>query len=179
MSEHHGKPPTTPRQFVLAVLGGLFAPALVIYMIVKMVVGFHDARAPETDPKAAQEAVLERIKPIGEVSLKAAGGPQTAKTGEQVVNEVCIACHGIGALGAPKIGDAGAWGPRIAQGYETLIKHAISGLRSMPPRGGNPELSDDDIARAIAFMANKAGANFKPPEPKAEEAAAPAEAPKK
>jgi cytochrome c5 len=90
------------------------------------------------------------------------------KNGEQVVNEVCIACHGTGALGSPKIGDSGAWAPRISQGYDTLVKHALEGIRSMPARGGNPDLSDTEIAGAVAYMANKSGASFKALQPKAE-----------
>jgi cytochrome c5 len=66
----------------------------------------------------------------------------------------------VGALGSPKIGDKGAWGPRISQGYETLVKHAIAGLRAMPARGGNAELTDVEVARAVAFMANQSGASF-------------------
>jgi cytochrome c5 len=81
-----------------------------------------------------------------------------------VVMAVCSACHAAGALGSPKIGDKAAWGPRIAQGYETLIKHAIEGIRSMPARGGNPDLTDNEVANAVAYMANQAGANFKSPE---------------
>lgn len=170
MSEHHGKPPATVSQFIVATLGGLFAPALVIYLIVKLVVGIHDGHPKDSDQASAQAAVLERIKPVGEVSLKDTGGPQTGKSGEQVVNEICIACHGTGALGAPKIGDGAGWGLRLAQGYDTLVKHALQGLRSMPPRGGSSDLSDDEIAGAVAYMANKAGANFKAPQPKAEAA---------
>lgn len=180
MSEHHGKPPTTVGQFTLATLGGLFAPALVIFMIVKMVVGFNTNRPQDTNPSAAQAVIAERIKPVGEVSLKdTSAGPQASKSGEQVFNEVCIACHGTGALGSPKFGDSGAWGPRIAQGYDTLVKHALSGIRAMPARGGNPDLSDIEVAGAVAYMANKVGANFKSPEPKAEPAAAPAATAKK
>jgi len=178
MSDHHGKPPTTVGQFILATLGGLFAPALVIYMIVKLVIGFN---THTEDPNgASQAAVLERIKPIGEVALKdTSAGPQAAKSGEQVYNEVCIACHGTGALGSPKFGDSGAWGPRISQGYDTLVKHALAGIRAMPARGGNPDLSDVEVAGAVAYMANKGGANFKAPEPKAEAAAPAGEAAKK
>jgi cytochrome c5 len=67
----------------------------------------------------------------------------------------------VGALGSPKIGDKSAWGPRIAQGYETLVKHAIAGIRSMPARGGNAELTDGEVAAAVAYMANQSGASFK------------------
>lgn len=179
MSDNHGMPPTTVGQFTLATLGGLFAPALVIFMIVKMVIGFQNSHPQDTDPAASQAAVVERIKPVGEVALKdTSAGPQASKSGEQVFNEVCIACHGTGALGSPKFGDSGAWGPRIAQGYDTLVKHALSGIRAMPARGGNPDLSDIEVAGAVAYMANKGGANFKAPEPKAE-AAAPAAPAKK
>ena len=71
-------------------------------------------------------------------------------------------CHSAGLMNAPKIGDKDAWKPRIAQGYDTLISHAINGIRSMPAKGGNPALTDGEIANAVAEMANAGGANFKP-----------------
>ena len=78
---------------------------------------------------------------------------------------------------SPKIGDNGAWAPRIAQGYDTLVKHAIEGVRMMPARGGSPDLTDYEVASAVVFMANKSDATFKAPEPPAApEAAVPAEA---
>lgn len=172
MSVHHGKPPTTVVQFIIALLGGLLVPGLVIFMLAKMVIGIQNSHVADTDPATAQSAVLARIKPVGEVSLKDTSGPHVDKSGEQVVNEVCIACHGTGALGAPKIGDSGAWAPRLSQGYDTLVKHALEGIRTMPARGGNPDLSDTEIAGAVAYMANKSGASFKAPEPKAEAAPA-------
>jgi cytochrome c5 len=98
------------------------------------------------------------------------------QTGEAVYNLACAACHASGAAGAPKAGDAGAWGPRIKQGFDTLIKHATEGFKAMPPKGGNADLDPIEVARAVAFMANKAGANFKEPEAPAAGAAA---APKK
>ena len=67
-------------------------------------------------------------------------------------------------MGAPKLGDAGAWSARIAQVYETLTKHAIEGIRSMPARGGNSSLTDSEMAKAVAYMANQAGADFKAPD---------------
>ncbi len=85
----------------------------------------------------------------------------------------CTACHAAGALGAPKFDNKGDWGRRIGQGYDTLIKHAIEGIRQMPARGGNGDLSDVEVARAVAYMANSGGASFKAPEA---EAAAPAAA---
>ncbi len=182
MSDHHGKPPTTVGQFVVALLGGLLMPGLVIFLIIKLVLGIQATHVADNDPASAAAAVVKNIEPVGVVSLKDTGTPQAAKSGEQVVNEICIACHGTGALGSPKIGDAGAWGPRNSQGYDTLVKHAIDGIRAMPARGGSSDLSDIEVAAAVAYMANKSGAKFKAPEPeaapvadaKAEPAAAPA-----
>ncbi len=80
-----------------------------------------------------------------------------------MVKAVCAMCHATGLMGSPKIGDKAGWEPRIKQGYETLVKHAVEGIRSMPARGGNPGLSDDEVARAVAYMANQSGADFKAP----------------
>lgn len=170
MSAHdHDFPKTTVTQFVLALLGGLFAPGLVIFMIVKMVLGIQATHIEDSDPAVAAAKVVERVKPVAEVNVAdASAGPHVDKPGEQVVKETCSACHATGALGAPKIGDKGAWGPRLPQGYDVLVKHAIEGIRAMPARGGNAELTDIEVAGAVAHMANQAGANFKAPEPKAE-----------
>lgn len=177
MSTHHDFPKTTVTQFTLATLGGLFAPLLVIFLIFKLVSGIQATHVEDTDVKAADAAVAERIKPVAEVNVGGAAGASAGKSGEQVVQEICSACHAVGALGSPKIGDKAAWGPRIAQGYDTLVKHALEGIRSMPARGGNPSLTDIEVAGAVAFMANKAGASFKAPAPAAAPAAAtPAEA---
>ena len=174
MSAHdHDFPKTTVTQFVLALLGGLFAPGLVIFMIVKMVLGIQATHIEDSDPAVAAIKVVERVKPVAEVNVAdASAGPHVDKPGEQVVKETCSACHAVGALGAPKIGDKGAWGPRLPQGYGILVKHAIEGIRAMPARGGNAELTDTEVAGAVAHMANQAGANFKAPEPKAEAAPA-------
>ena len=90
-------------------------------------------------------------------------------------------CHAAGLMQAPTIGNKEQWAPRIAQGYETLVKHAIEGIRNMPARGGNPDLTDGEIANAVAHMANASGASFTPPAPAeaapAADAAAPAAEP--
>lgn len=173
MSAHdHDFPKTTVTQFVLALLGGLFAPGLVIFMIIKLVLGVQATHIEDSEPAVAEAKVVERIHPVAEVAVAdASAGPRAEKPGEQVVKETCSMCHGAGLMGAPKIGDSAAWGPRLPQGYETLVKHAVEGIRSMPARGGNAELTDNEVAGAVAFMANKGGANFKAPEPKAAEPA--------
>lgn len=191
MSTHHEFPKTTVKQFVLATLGGLFAPALVAFLIYKLVVGIQATHIEEENAVAQDTAVAERIKPVAEVNLAAAGGGAAQQRGgEEVVKAICSACHASGALSSPKIGDNAAWAPRIAQGYETLVKHAIEGVRMMPARGGSPDLTDFEVTSAVVYMANKSGATFKAPEPPAapeaaapeaaaDDAAAPAEAPAK
>ena len=69
---------------------------------------------------------------------------------------------GSGALGAPKYGNKADWGKRNAQGFDTVVKNATNGIRAMPPRGGNPDLSDIEMSLVVAYMANAAGASFKP-----------------
>ncbi len=112
-----------------------------------------------------EEETATLIQPVAQVALAAAdaGAEKGSRTGEQVVGAVCGACHNAGALGAPKVGDNAAWAPRLGQGLDGLLKSAINGKNSMPARGGNPDLTDEEIARAIVFMANKSGASFKEP----------------
>jgi cytochrome c5 len=148
-------------QVVVAILGGILAPTLVIVLIAKLFMTVDSAHTPE-DPKLVATQTEERIKPVAQVAVAAVEtGPHVDKSGEEVVKGVCSACHAVGALGSPKIGDKSAWGPRIAQGYETLVKHAIAGIRSMPARGGNADLTDHEVANAVAYMANQSGASFK------------------
>ena len=174
MSEQNvGMSKTTPKQVVVALVTGLLAPVIAIYLVVQLVVGIQAKHIDKDSTAMSEQAVTERFKPVGELVVVDANAPKVEKTGEAVFNATCTSCHTSGALGAPKIANKGDWAPRIAQGYETLIKHAIEGIRQMPARGGDPDLSDVEIARAIAFMANQSGAKFTPPEPKAI-AAAPA-----
>jgi cytochrome c5 len=70
-------------------------------------------------------------------------------------------CHAAGLMNAPKFGDKGMWAPRVAQGYDTLVKNAVNGIRSMPARGGNAALTDAEVAGAVKYMANASGASFK------------------
>jgi cytochrome c551/c552 len=102
-------------------------------------------------------------------------------SGEQVFQAVCKTCHEPGIAGAPKVGDKAAWAGPIKKGYETLVQHALNGFQEagkvMPPRGGNPDLSDVEVERALVYMANRSGANFKEPAATTAAAAAPAAAP--
>ena len=170
MADSHAKmTQATPQEIIISVLAGLFAPLLAIILIVLLVLSIQDKHKPDTTSEAAQKATLERIKPFSTLVALDANAPKVEKSGQEVFEAVCTTCHTPGALGAPKFGNKGDWGPRIAQGYETLIKHALEGIRQMPPRGGDGDLSDTEVARAVAYMADAAGAKFKAPE-----AAAPA-----
>jgi cytochrome c5 len=89
-------------------------------------------------------------------SAPAAGGGDLA-LGEKVFGATCVTCHGAGVLGAPKVGDKTAWGPRLAQGKEALYTHALDGFKMMPARGGNAALKDEEVKAAIDYMVSKAG----------------------
>jgi cytochrome c5 len=113
------------------------------------------------------EAVSARIQPVGAVAIKLEGGP--AKTGEEVYKAQCSACHAGGLAGAPKFGDAGAWGPRLASGYAALLNSAVKGKGAMGAQGGG-DFSEYEIGRAVVYMTAAAGGKFE--EPKAPDAAA-------
>jgi len=111
---------------------------------------------------SAEEAA--RIAPIGTVNIKASGNASKTPVaaakepslGERIYSTACFACHGTGAAGAPKFGDTAAWQPRLKQGMDVLLKHAMEGFNAMPPKGGNPSLSEADIKAAIEHMAQNA-----------------------
>ena len=162
MSEYNDSSKTTGFQVLFAILGALIAPVLVIVLILKLFMGFQST-APE-DEKATVAEVTKQVEPIAQVEVAVVSNvAHVDKGGEEVYNAVCTMCHAAGLLNAPKFGDKGQWAPRIAQGYETLVSHAINGIRSMPARGGNADLTDGEVANAVAYMANASGANFTAP----------------
>lgn len=150
----------TPQQLILVVLLAFVVPVIGIVLIVQLVTS-----APRADPNAlTPESVAARIQPVGHVEFGAgAAAAAGARSGEEIVKTVCATCHQAGVAGAPKIGDKAAWAPRIKQGLQTLVQSALKGKGAMPPKGGNAALSDEDVARAVAFLANQAGASFKEP----------------
>jgi cytochrome c5 len=156
----HEGPIKTPKQLIATVFASFVIPILIIILLINYV-NFGTRDAAGTDALAA-EATAARIQPVGAVVLKPAGGAAVLRGGEEVYTAQCSACHATGALNAPKFGDAGAWGPRIGQGYETLLTHALKGKGAMAPQGGG-EFSDVEIGRAVVYMANKGGAKFDEP----------------
>jgi len=162
----------TPQEVIISLLAGLFAPLLAIFLIVQLVLGIQDNHKPDASSEAAQKATLDRIKPVAQLVALDANAPKVEKSGQEVYDAVCTSCHAAGALSAPKFNNKADWGSRIGQGFDTLVKHAIEGIRQMPARGGDGDLSDVEVARAVAYMANSAGASFKVPEAAAPAAAA-------
>jgi cytochrome c5 len=90
--------------------------------------------------------------PSSPAPAAAAQAATAARSGEQVFQQACVACHGTGLAGAPKLGDSGAWKPRLAQGKPTLYQHALHGIRAMPAKGGNPSLPDAEVKAAVDYM---------------------------
>jgi len=95
------------------------------------------------------------------LSLPARANPD--RTGKEVFDNVCVACHGSGAQGAPKVGDKNAWQSRYAHGLTTLSQHALDGIRKMPPHGGKMSLTNLEIERAITYMVNASGGQWAEP----------------
>lgn len=151
----------------MLVLGILIGIAVVLYVLARIVASNTQEQHVLADP-ANQAAVNERIAPVAKVAIAGkdnsalapvqapAAAPAEELGGEQVFNMACMACHGAGVAGAPKMGDKAAWGPRIAKGAETLHKHAIEGFQGnagfMPAKGGRADLSDKSIINAVDFM---------------------------
>jgi cytochrome c5 len=99
----------------------------------------------------------------GALSLLAAIPARAERTGREVVEGTCAVCHVQGRDGAPRIGDAKAWGKRASQGLSSLSASALAGIRKMPPHGGNLSLSDLEMQRAIAYMVNLSGGHWAEP----------------
>lgn len=167
----------TPKQLIAAVAGFFLVIVIGIILLVSFVTNQRLTGAgSELQNK---EAVADRLRPVADAgfTLKDANAPKVLQGGQAVYTAVCAACHATGAAGAPKVGDSGAWSARIAQGFDTLVQHAVNGIRAMPAKGGNPDLDDVEVARAVAYMGNQAGAKFKEPEAPAAAPAAATAAP--
>ncbi len=179
--EEHATPIKTPKQLIVTVILAFVIPIAIIILLVNMVVSGNKVGAGSDT--LSQEAITKRIAPVAGFQLVDANAPKVFKTGEQVFAAVCTACHTAGVAGAPKVGDNAAWAPFITAGYDAMLNVALHGKGGMPAKGGNPTLSDYEVARAVVYMANKSGGSL--PEPaapapegdKKEAAVAPAAAP--
>ena len=173
MSDHahdsHTGPIKTPAQLLWTSFFSFVAPVFVIIGLVYYVTSDNKPAAGAGDPELA---TAQRIQRIGSVELRDANRPLA--TGEAVYTAQCSACHAAGTVGAPKFGDAAAWGPRIGTGYDALLTSALKGKGAMGAQGGGA-FSDIEIGRAVVHMANAAGGKLA--EPKAPAAANAAAAP--
>ena len=165
VSEHdqHSSFIKTPGQLIVVVSLAFLVPIIGIILLVQLVTS-----QPSADQGAlAPEKVAARIQPVGKVEFGAEGGAAGAgpgtRSGEAIVKAVCATCHQAGVANAPKIGDRNAWAPHLKHGLEGMVQNAIKGIRAMPPRGGDASLTDQEVARAVVFMANQAGGKFKEP----------------
>jgi cytochrome c5 len=159
--DQHVSPIKNWKQLVIVVALAFVVPIAIIVLLSQYV-----TNAP-TGMAGDDSAVLGRIKPVGEVQLAVASGPKGQLSGEQVYGQVCKTCHEAGLAGAPKVGDKGAWTKIVAQGLATTVDHAVKGIRAMPPKGGNPDFENIEVERAVVYMANLSGANWKEAPPPA------------
>ena len=163
--EAHTGPIKTPKQLVWA---SIFAFVVPVFIIIGLVQYVTSASKPAAGAVNTEKAIAERLQKVGSVEIRDANRP--LKNGEDVYKAQCAACHASGAAGAPKLADAGAWGPRVKTGYDALLTAALKGKGAMAAQGGG-EFNDVEIGRAVGFMANQGGAKFD--EPKAPAASAP------
>lgn len=113
---------------------------------------------------ANEAAIAKRLAPVGELCLQgedcgSASAPAVASSssggsadGEAIYNSVCMACHDTGAAGAPIHGDEAAWADRVTKGFDTLLDHSTNGFNAMPARGGNPNITDEEMLAVTKYM---------------------------
>jgi cytochrome c5 len=147
----------TPQQLVTVVLLAFLVPIIGILLLVQLVLN-----RPSADPQAlAPEAVSARVQPVARLEIGAPAAAPGARAAADIVKSTCAACHQTGAANAPKLADAAAWAPRIKTGVNALVQSVIKGKGAMPPKAGDPSLTDSEIHNAVVLMANQAGAKFK------------------
>jgi cytochrome c5 len=164
--EEHQSFIKSPQQLAVVVFLAFAVPIVLIVLLTQLVTGAPDL-SPE-NPVLNENAVAKRIKPVGDVVFAdaqpaaaavapAAPVPVAAAApakvdGKAVYDQACSVCHAAGIAGAPKSGDKGAWSARVAQGKDTLYKHAIEGIRGMPAKGGNASLADAEVKAAVDVL---------------------------
>jgi cytochrome c5 len=153
----------------MLILGMLLGITMVLIILARLIARDPVRAVSQADP-VLQGEIAARITPVAKVAVAgqdnsalATAAPVTVAAvdlgGEEVYNQACVACHGAGVAGAPKFGDAGAWASRVAQGNDTLYKHALEGFQGkggyMPPKGGRADLSDQSIMNAVDYLVAK------------------------
>ncbi len=160
--DSHQSPIKTPKQLVTVLVLAFVVPIILIVLLSQLATSgrIFDKDSPAMSP----EEIAKRIKPVADAVVGAVShGGKTLKTGEQIYQAVCTACHSTGVAKAPKFGDKRDWGRRIREGQKALVQVALKGEGAMPPRGGASDLSDLEVERAVVYMANAGGAKFREP----------------
>jgi cytochrome c5 len=174
---------THPVKLAIGVAIGAVALIVGIYLLVQLAIHAHAGREQKNEPAMSEAAVKKRIAPAAQVAVDpnapapaatpagaapavasvtlpaaapAKGAAGGAGSGKATYDSVCNVCHGAGVAGAPKFGDKAAWAPRIKQGVAVLHANAMKGKGAMPPKGGNPSLSDADVSAAVDYMVSAA-----------------------
>lgn len=114
---------------------------------------FFSSSSDDSVEVATDSAALERIQPVGEVSVESAvaSTSDTERSNEELYAR-CQGCHGTGAMGAPKFGSLADWAPRIERGIDDVLQVAIAGTGAMPPKGGCSDCSDNELKSVIQYM---------------------------
>lgn len=167
--EDHTGPIKTPKQLLQAVFISFVLPIFIIIGLVYFVVsGFKPAGTNDAasmalggiSDQAREKALATRLQKVGSVEIRDVN--REMKTGIQVYEAQCLACHASGAAGAPKLGDVGAWSARLKTGYDALVTSALKGKGAMGAQSGG-DFEDFEIARAVVYMSNASGAKFAEP----------------
>jgi cytochrome c5 len=147
----------------IGVLAGLVVIAVLFYAVANLVTS---EMVDEDHDGRMQAKIEENIRPVGQVnvgsvpaSAPAAAGAAAAapRSGDEVYNSACVACHASGVAGAPKLGDPGAWGARASKGVDALLSSVINGLNAMPPKGTCATCSNEELQAAIEHMLSQSG----------------------
>jgi len=182
MSQHHHSDPiqenidTHPVKLAIGIVVGAFALIVGIIMLAHFAVNAYGGRSLKNDPSMSEANVAKRIAPVAKVTIDpnapppapaaapvavaaaapapaaASGAAAGADAGKATYDKTCAVCHAAGVAGAPKLGDKAAWAPRVGQGKDALHASALKGKGAMPPKGGNPALSDADVKAAVDYM---------------------------
>lgn len=157
---------------LFTLLSGIVITATVLFLLVKLAGSGYTSTVAETTESATET----RIMPSGTLKL-GDGAEPGQRTGKQVFDKICLQCHGADSATAyaPKITKNDQWAPRIAKGFQTLVHNAVNGFQGqgqMPARGGAMDLTDDEVARAVAYMINQSGGTATEPPVKSGDAAA-------
>lgn len=170
---------THPVKLAIGIVVGAFALIVGIILLAQFAVNAYGGRSLKNDPSMSAENIARRIAPVAKVEIDpnapaapvapapTAAAPVVAAVipppapgkaaaagggGKEVFDKACVACHGTGVAGAPRVGDKPAWTARLALGKDALHANAIKGKGAMPPKGGNTALSDADVKAAVEYM---------------------------